>query len=353
MINNEEYFNNKIKVSLNALKEVLINGFIEIFGESNKEKIIDVVNNVNIGIFGPNLSFEEIENNIKLCADKLETKEELSNMEESIYQYEYYKKLKDLKKNNDDNFVLLYSYTPNYDEEFNVFADYYIKSHKATVGKGGCITHTYIGITGDSECKIKLRCFIHEIIHVLMHENLITINENEYLKTLGRISNGKSKYKVINELFVEYYANEVLENILFNSKLKENFIFDLNFIESSYIKIDKLCNNIGKRIFELLRPIHDERIINGEDDFIVRIIGYEQLSNLEYFMDNILEKYLNFSSETPMDEIFSKEEQEVFKSYSDRIYEEIENNYMEYLEVCRLEDEYVTKLEEQGIVRRV
>lgn len=145
---------------------------------------------------------------------------------------------------------------------------------------------------------------------------------------------------------MEYFTNEVLKNILLNSKLNNNYIFDLKFTESRYMKIDKLFNNVGKRIFKLLEAILKKKFINGCDEFIIKIIGFEQLFRLEYFMDKILEKNSQFSSDTTMDNIFSMEELREFKEYSDRIYKEIENNYNEYLDVCRLEDEYVTKLEE-------
>ncbi len=360
MTNNIEYFNNKLNESLNELNDSLVDSFVAIFGDFNRNKIIDVIKNINVGIFGPNLSSQELEEKIKYYSNMIEQiKNEQkipdgnNKVEEFCYKYEYYKKLRDSKKNNDDNFVLLYSYTPNYDEDFNKFVNYYISCPKATAGTGGVIKHAYVGINVNSECEIGLRVVIHEIIHILMVENLLIYNDDNILRTSGRITVGKSKYKVVNELFVEYFTNEVFKNILLNSKLNNNSIFDLNFTDSRYMKIDKLCNNVGKRIFELLKTILKKKFINGCDDFIIRIIGSEQLFRLEYFMDKILEKYLQFSSDTAMDDIFSMEEQREFKEYPDRIYKEIENNYNEYLEVCKLEDEYVTKLEEQGLVKRV
>lgn len=360
MTNNIEYFNNKLNESLSELNDSLVDGFVAIFGDFNRSKIIDVIKNINVGIFGPNLSFQELEEKIKYYSNMIEQikneqkiPDENNKVEELCSKYAYYKKLRDSKKNNDDNFVLLYSNTPNYDEDFNEFVNYYINCHKATAGTGGVIKHAYLGMTVNSECKIRLRVIIHEIIHILMVENLLIYNDDNILTTSGRITEGKSQYKVVNELFVEYFTNEVLNNILLNSKLNNNSIFDLNFTESRYMKIDKLCNNVGKRIFELLKTILKKKFINGEDAFIIRIIGSEQLFRLEYFMDKILEKHLQFSSDTPVDVIFSVEEQREFKEYSDIIYQEIENNYNEYLEVCKLEDEYVTKLEEQGLVRRV
>lgn len=268
MTNNIEYFNNKLNEALNELNDLLIDGFVAIFGDFNRNKIIDVIKNINVGIFGQNISSQEIEEKIKYYSNMIEQikngqqmPEGNNKVEEFCYRLEYYKKLRDFKKNNDDNFVLLYSYTPNYDEDFNKFVNYYIGCHKSTAGTGGIIKHAYVGINLNPECKIRLRVVIHEIIHILMSENLLIYNDGNILRTSGRITSGKSEYKVINELFVEYFTNEVFKNILLNSKLNNNYIFDLNFTESRYMKIDKLCNNVGKRIFELLKTILKKRII--------------------------------------------------------------------------------------------
>ena len=60
----EDYFIKQLNETFDELNNALIKSFINIFGEKNKYKIINRINNLNLVLFAPNLSLSVIEESL-------------------------------------------------------------------------------------------------------------------------------------------------------------------------------------------------------------------------------------------------------------------------------------------------
>ena len=135
------------------------------------------------------------------------------------------KEKREKKKNNIDNFMLLDM--PVYDEETKYEAKQFLSYNKMI--KGEAVSRNDIFLVISENAKIHLRTYLHEIMHLLMIENLAIYNNKDILVTDGFISTTADSYHLLNEWFVEYLSIEVYYYILNNYDLSDNKFINFQF----------------------------------------------------------------------------------------------------------------------------
>lgn len=372
----EDYFIKQLNETFDELNNALIKSFINIFGEKNKYKIINRINNLNLVLFAPNLSLSVIEEslnyyddviskikgNIEIIidsngnkyVDKSKLKEdEYLVLNELCYQYNYALNMKRNKKNNTDDSIFMYMRSPNYNQNFQKCID---EISKDSLGADGLSNfdfkygHINIMLRKKDDNRINMENYIHEIIHGLMYESLLVVDDKTI--TIDGVIKEISNYEIVNEIFVDYLSLVIALDVVRNKRLN-NFIVNMMIVESLYINVDSLCGSFLEETFFKLKDIIIDEILNAGNSKIKKIIGIDTLKKIENYLDMITTKLFTFNEDMTLKDMFSEEEIHDMKKFGENIYEEIEKNYNKYLETTKSEDEYVTKLEEQGIVRRV
>ena len=198
--------------------------------------------------------------------------------------------------------------------------------------------------------RINMENYIHEIIHGLMYESLLVVDDKTI--TIDGVIKEISNYEIVNEIFVDYLSLVIALDVVRNKRLN-NFIVNMIIEESLYINVDSLCGSFLEETFFKLKDIIIDEILNAGNSKIKKIIGIDTLKKIENYLDMITTKLFTFNEDMTLKDMFSEEEIHDMKKFGENIYEEIEKNYNKYLETTKSEDEYVTKLEEQGLVRKV
>lgn len=361
------FFDIKIERMFNKLKQQLIKSFTNYFGNENKYKIEKVINQIKFAILYPNMNEKKINNIIEYYKELIEQFEkdktvlkgsvnssfaanhnlkpdEYNYINELYYLYNFYLILKDNKINDTDTNVLIYKENINN----KLYEKFIEKTKKADKYIGGDTAINEKFISQISE-KIDIRIIIHEIVHTLMQEEILEYNHIE-ISHPGRITID-SEFRLFNELIVEYITEEVLNN--YKKENENNNLFITEYYNSMYLEIDEICNNIVYKTYNLIKPIIKKELLIGNSNKIMKIIGQENILYVEALMDNIIKKILENDSEENINIFVDKEEQEKIDIFIKKIYYDITESYKKYLETTKLEQDYVDKLEKEGLVRKV
>lgn len=325
-----EYNNIINDVYNNVLRDALISSFVHCYGDKYKTKIKNIVDNLVILRTNKSMEREALEKKSKLYILKIRkimtelflndefnlisdddlilrceqvlnddnylennlikfndleiVKDKLESLKRNFYKFKYNDSLKDIYSKNKNIIVGRNIESEEYD---NLALNYEYSDELACGAACMNLEDTYLIILDGFG--INLFTLIHEINHLLSKELLVFSSATDsYYSYYGFLKRGDLFYEVINE----YVSLEVFNDV--NKRFDKDFDFVLSRdIESGYLDIDRISNNLVKEIYNLYGESIKEFLINGNGYIFLNILGklnyYEIVEVLNKVYEVIME----------------------------------------------------------------
>lgn len=295
----KRYLNSEIDLILEHLKE----SFIEYYGETNRNKIENIFNDLIIVYLAKNYSEQEINEKLSVTETSYKTylNELLSNsstlnenylvdyslnincttssklidFKKKLLDLGYSKLLKKTKCNNSSLNIILEMSKGSLSQEIETLFSNYVDYSIAGFSVAKTNHSNLIGLRINKKGKISLHTLVHEINHQLQKEVLFYVANNNTDQKFMVEGITNNKYDLINELINEYCSKDVMDIF------KKNFssaLLDLSF-DSGYLRIDQLSGNVMKKTYDLLKKEISLRLINGNARTIRYIIDGKDKEN--------------------------------------------------------------------------
>ena len=380
----EEFYKRYLNSEIGTILEYLKESFVEFYGESNKNKVEKVFNNLVVVYLEKNFTEQELneklsitEKSYRTCLDELlskkpilsefdlieyslninnSTSKKLIDFKERLLNFAYSKLLKMKKINNNSLNIILGMNKGSVSQDLEtLFSDYVEYS---TVGFSVNKTnHSNLVGLRIKNGKVSLHTLIHEINHQLQIEDLFHVIDNDNKEKKFRVEGITNNNKdLVNELINEYCSEDIMN--IFKQKYNSSLL-DLNF-SSGYLKIDEVSGNIMKKTYLLLKDEIKSRLINGNAKTIRNIIdgdSKENYSLLNIFYNKIRENMTKASNNgmkfTEYISTLSEEKRKGYVEFANGIYVSIKNNFDIFKTYNINLNNQINKMIEEGKARKI